>query len=183
MSINTPKNTFLSYIIILLALFILVFFTKNTFSALQQNLDTKDQKNSIVQSNETELARLNKIEKDFSDNSSEATSEISKFTKDFDDQAIIDHIYDYVEKVNSEGTAVAIKSVNFSEGKIGDLWFKEANINVTARFGNEQRLLDMLSYFTNPDANYTFFIDSLSYPAIWKSTSFQVSIPLKLFYK
>ncbi len=183
MPINTPKNSFLSYIIILLALFILVFFTKNIFWTLQQSLDLKDEKNAKVQSNEAELSRLNNIKKDFSDNTSDATVEISKFTKAFDDQAIINHVYDYVEKINENGTAIALKSVNFSKGKVGDLWFNEVNVNVTARFGSEQTLMNMISYFIDPDANYTFFIDSLSYPAIWKSTSFQTSIPLKLFYK
>lgn len=183
MPISTPKNSFLWYIIILLALFILVFFTKNIFWSLQENLDIKDQKTIEIQSSQTELSRLNAIQKEFSDNTSEATVEISKFTQPFDDQAIIDHIYDYVEKVNSDGTVIAIRSVNFSEWKVGDLWFNEANINVTARFGNEQILMNMVSYFINPDANYTFFIDSLSYPAVWESTSFQTSIPLKLFYK
>lgn len=177
------NHTFLGYIIVLLALFVLVFFTKNVFGDLQQNLDLQDQKNAKLQQNETELSQLNTIKKDFSDNSSEASSQISKFTKPFDDQAIIDHIYDYVSKVNANGTAIALRWVSFSEGTVWDLWFKEATIDVSARFGSEQTLINMISYFIDPDANYTFFIDALSYPAIWKSTSFQASIPLKLFYK
>lgn len=177
------NHTFLWYIIVLLALFILVFFTKNIFWDLQQNLDIQDQNTLKIEQSESELSNLNKIKKDFTSNSSEASSQISKFTKPFDDQAIIDHIYDYVDKVNANGTAIALRWVSFSEWEIGDLGFKEANINVSARFGNEQTLINMISYFIDPDANYTFFIDSLSYPAIWKATSFQASIPLKLFYK
>ena len=183
MPINTPNNNFLWYLVILVALFVLVFFTKNAFSDLQQNMDLQNQKTIELESNKAELERLNTIKKEFNDNTSEAASQIAKFTKPFDDQAIIDHVYDYVAKVNANGTTIALKSVSFSESKEGDLWFKEANINVTARFGWEQVLLDMLKYFINPDANYTFFIESLSLPNIWKSTSFQTSIPLKLFYK
>jgi len=148
MSINTPKNNFVWYILILVALFVLIFFTKNIFADMQQSMDLKNQRLADMQSNEAELARLNKIQKDFSDNNSDATAEISKFTKGFDDQAIINHIYDYIEKLNAENTVVAIKSVSLWEWKVWDLWFK-----------------------------------SLTYPAIWESTSFQTNIPLKLFYK
>ena len=152
--------------IILLALFVLVFFTKTAFSDLQQTIDLQNQKTIKLESNETELKRLNAIQKEFNDNTSDAVNEITKFTKSFDDQAIINHIYDYVAKINANGTAIALRSVSFSESKEGDLGFKEANINVTARFGSEQVLLDMLKYFINSDANYTFFINSLSLPNI-----------------
>jgi len=181
MAINNSQNNFLWYLVILCALFILVFFTKNIFGDIQASLDVKASQETKFSSAESELARLNKIQKDFSSNTSDASKEISKFLQPFDDQALINHIYDYVDKTNTDGTRIALKSVTLSWGEEGDLWFKEANVNVSARFASEATLLAFISYLINEDANYTFFIESLSYPTTWGS--FQASIPLKLLYK
>jgi len=49
MSVELKNNQFLSYIIVLLSLFILVLFTKDQIMNVQSNLDEKEKLNSELQ--------------------------------------------------------------------------------------------------------------------------------------
>lgn len=56
------QNTFLAYLLILIAFFIILFFTRNIFADLQVSLDTKEQLSQDILEKEKTLADLNEIQ-------------------------------------------------------------------------------------------------------------------------
>jgi hypothetical protein len=44
-------------------------------------------------------------------------------------------------------------------------------------------MFEILDFFVSEDSKYKFFIDSFSYPINTENSDFNISIPLKIFYK
>lgn len=75
---KTPhaQNNFLAYLLVLAALFVLIFFTKNIFADMQVVLDEKDQNNSILQDKRETLSELKALKSELEQEGSEALAEI-----------------------------------------------------------------------------------------------------------
>lgn len=120
----------------------------------------------------------------FESNQDELLKNVSKYTIDFNPNNLFNYIYTYVDSVNSSGQGtIVMRGLTFNEGTLGDLGMYEWELSVTASFSSQRTLLGMLEYFVSADSQYTFFIDNFSYSNFGQDGSFQVTIPLKLFYK
>ncbi len=181
---NNNNNKFISYLIFLIAFFILVFFTRVYFSQMQVNLDDASTSKSDLQAADQELQKLDTLKNNFDSNQDELSQKVSKYTVDFDSDKLFDYIYSYVNKVNSWWRDnIEMKGLTYTPWEPGDLWFLEWSLTLSARFSSQRALLAFLDYLIDPESEYTFVIDSFSYPNFWKSGPFQVTIPLKMYYK
>jgi hypothetical protein len=59
------------------------------------------------------------------------------------------------------------------------------SIVLNLRVSNEDRMYKILDFFIKEeeDSKYKFFIDSFYYPNNIQDSSFNITIPLKIFYK
>jgi predicted PurR-regulated permease PerM len=108
MELQSHNSKFLSYIIILIALFFVVFVTKGIFETTQQHLDYKEElalKNSEA---ETELAELNTLKEKLKNNQDESTKNIARFAIDYKSEDIFQYVYSYVDGINSGNTGDTI---------------------------------------------------------------------------
>lgn len=179
MGVIKKDNKFVSYLIILLALFILILVTLNQYKVLQENLDNNyniktkiDEKTEIINKNDEIRSKIK-----------EDISYTEKYLVDIKENEIIDYIYSYIEKSDSPDSRINIKSIDITEWKKNELWFLESNIKLSLQVSNEKTLKRLLDFFTSKDSKYNFFITNFNYPNDWREWSFNVEIPLKIFYK
>ena len=179
MSLHKKNNKFVSYLIILLALFVLIISTKDKVMVLQENLDLRETYNLEFESKKDKLQWLNDLKNELA-NSSE---NIDKYTVEIKEDEIIDYIYSYIEKTNTKDGLTIVKSLSISNPIDTEIWFKETTINLNLRVPNENRLKHILDFLTSSKSKYNFFITSFSY-SYWNTEwSFNISIPLKVLYK
>ncbi len=184
MELANNNNKLLWYLIVLLVFFVLVFFTRPFLFALQENSDEKTSNEQELRKLEQELSELNELKRNFASNQDEVLKNISKYTVDFSSDALFNYIYSYVDSVNSGGRdTIVMRSLNLSEGVISDLGMHEATITISANFSSQRTLLAFLNYLISADSAYTFYLDNFNYADFGKSGPFQVSIPLKMYYK
>lgn len=181
MTITNKNNKLYWYIIILLTLFILVLFTRNQISSIQVNLDEKQNLEIDLENKRQELQALNdikvKVEAEWNN--------IEKYLNKIKEDEIIDYIYSKIEEDNLKYTdgVSTIRNLTITEWEINEIWFYESNISLSLRVPNEDRLFKILDFFVKKDSKYQFFIDSFSYPKVTSDSSYNVTIPLKVFYK
>jgi len=96
MSIYNKNNKFISYLTIILSIFILLLFTKNELLSIQKNIDLKNTYISDLDDKKNELIKINKIKKSLA-NSSE---DIKKYDLKIVENEVIDYIYSYIEETN-----------------------------------------------------------------------------------
>jgi hypothetical protein len=98
---------------------------------------------------------------------------------------ILEYIYSKIEtdNLNYEDWAAVVRNISITKGDINEIGFNEATLNLSLRLPSEQRLMDILDFFTWEESKYKFFINSFVYPKISTWSSFNVNIPLKIFYK
>ncbi|MDF1682852.1 MAG: hypothetical protein P1U46_03970 [Patescibacteria group bacterium] len=87
-NLNSNKKIY-GYILFLISLFIIVFFTKNQFINLQVNLDSKKEIKSELEEKRLELQKLSEIKQKFKDES----KSLDKYMIDFKEEEMIDYIY------------------------------------------------------------------------------------------
>lgn len=182
MTITNTNNKIYSYIIILLSLFILVLFTRNQISSLQVKLDEKEMKETELQSKRDELQKLNEIKLKVNSKDNWIDKYINKVKED----EIISYIYSKVEEDNLKYSdwISTIRSISITEWKINEIWFYESLITLNIRVPTEDRMFKILDFFVKEDSKYKFFIESFSYPKkVEAESSYNITIPLKIFYK
>ncbi len=176
--VKNQNNTFFSYLIILLSIFILFLVTYKQYEELQVNLDEK----IILLNNETELKteinRLNTLENDLKENN----VEVQKYLTEFSENEVIEYIYDYIEKYNKDGDIIYITDINLSEWVINDLWLKESNINISANVSNIDTMKRFLNFFVSTNSKYNFYIDNFTFPNDSRAWSFNINLPLKIYF-
>jgi len=172
-------NKFISYLIILISLFILFLITLEQYKQLQHNLDKRNELNSSIKQKREQILKNDKIKEKIQKNSQ--TTE--KFLLEIKEDELIDYIYSYVENTDSEESRIEIKSINISEWKKNELWFNETNINISAVVSNENTMKRFVDFFNSSDSKYNFYIDNFTYPNDGRSGSYKIDIPLKILYK
>ncbi len=179
------KNSkIISWVLILSSLFIVVLFTKDMFFSLQASFDEKNLKISEREAKKETLDRLDRISKKLKTWTWKVV-EISKYLNDLKEDEILDYIYSMAEKKH----LWVVKSLSISKGKKNELWFLESNISLVIEVKSERNMKKILDYLVKEDWKYKFFIDSFSYKKpkeIWPNKitpAYDVTIPLKLFYK
>lgn len=178
---NNNKNKLYSYIIILVSLFILVLFTRVQVTDIQVKKDEISINKSKEQSLRNDLNRLNEIRNKINNDN----FEIDKYMVNISEDEIIDYIYSKIEQDNRTylDWVTTIRSISMNKWDLNELWFKELTINLNLRIPSEDRMIKILDFFTWEDSKYKFFISSFSYPNVNNWSVFNVSIPLKVFYK
>ncbi|QFR38762.1 hypothetical protein A9Q91_00825 [Candidatus Gracilibacteria bacterium 28_42_T64] len=174
MSVQNQNNKIISYLIIFVSLFILFLFTKDQYLILQEKSDLKESYVLELQEKKETLDSLNKIKNELKKDESIT----KRYLNEINEDEIIEYFYSYSER----GT-ISIKNISLGEGKVNELGFIESKINVSARVENEAAMKEFLNFLITPGAKYNFFIESFSYPKDGREGSFNVNVPLKLFYK
>lgn len=181
MTITNKNNKLYWYIIILFSLFILVLFTRNQISSLQVKHDEKSQAKIELENKRQELQILNdikiKVEQEWNG--------IDKYINKISEDELINYIYSKIEEDNLKYTdwVSTIRSLTITEWELNEIGFYESNISLSLRVPSEDRMFKTLDFFVKEDSKYKFFIDSFSYPKKWLDSSYNITIPLKVFYK
>ncbi len=177
------QNNFLSYLIILGALFILIFFTRDIYSQIQEQTDELEIQNVELTSQKAELTRLKKLQQDLLAEDSEADKEIKWFSWEFSDENIVNHIYSYAQKVNLWDERIIIRDISLSWGEKSDIWFSKADISLDIITSGEETLFSFINYLTDEDSEFRFYITNFDYDLWATNGNITVNIPLTFYYK
>jgi len=96
MPVYNQKNKFISYILILLSLFIIILFTKDQIVMIQENNDLRDSYKIQLHDKKVKLNEINE-KRNMLNNSSE---NIDKYDLNIKEDEIIDYLYSYIEETN-----------------------------------------------------------------------------------
>lgn len=179
MSVELKNNTFVSYLIVLSALFILILFTKDQVMNMQFNLDQKEQVTRELQDARKKQAALVKTAADVKKEWSQTERYLTPFTED----EILEYLHSYSDTVNAGSGTIFINSINISEKTENELGFFETKVNINAEVSDKAMMKSFLDYLVAEDAKYRFFIDSFFYPNDEREGNFNIQIPLKIFYR
>lgn len=182
MQIANKNNKLYGYIIILVSLFIVVLFTRNQISSMQIKLDEKEQKEIELQLKRDELQKLNDIKTKIDTESNDIDKYINKISED----ELINYIYSKIEEDNLKYSdwVTTVRSLSISKWELNEIWFYESNVTLNLRVPSEDRMFKILDFFIAKDSKYKFFIESFNYPKTdSESGSYNVTIPLKIYYK
>jgi Tfp pilus assembly protein PilO len=111
MSVYNKNNKFVSYLIILVSLFVLVLVTKDQVMFMQENLDLRDMNNVELSEKKTKLSELNNLKAELVNTS----ENISKYNVSIKEDEIIDYIYSYIEETNNKDGIATVKSISISD--------------------------------------------------------------------
>lgn len=179
MSIYNKNNKFVSYLIILISLFILVLFTSDKIKEIYQNIDLKETYTTSLNEKKAKLGELNTLKNSLSN----SKADIDKYIVNIKEDEVIDYIYSSIEKTNNGNWVSIVKSVTISEPSETELWFKESLININLRVPNEDKLKEIIDTFISKNSKYNFYITSFSFPYGETQENFSVTIPLKILHK
>ena len=189
MSVELKNNQFLSYIVVLLSLFILVLFTKDEIMSVQSNLDEREQLNTQLKEVRIKQEDLQKIALEVEQEDSVTARYLKNEIIDdeevylYSEDKIVDYFYDYADNINSWSGQLLINSINISEEKENDLGFFEMSIDVSAQVWDIIVMKAFLDYLIAEDSKYQFFIESYYHPLDGREGNFNMKLPLKVFYR
>lgn len=186
---NSP-NKFLWYLLVLLAFFVLVFFTKPQYSSLQENKDIRENNKNEMQEKKQEFSDLDNIKMSLKNSWSWELDEIKKYKINFTEDELIDFVYTSVRNLNTQDdTKIIIRSVSFNPWSTNELWFTEWSINLNVNVSSLTTLKKLLNLINDENGDYNLFISSLSVNYLSsklnnsEEESFDISLPIKLLYK
>lgn len=179
MTFLEKNNKFNSYLIILLWLFILVFFTRTQITAFQENSETKEIKQIELDNIREKHKKLNKQSEELVND----TTIVEKYLVTINEDELVDYIYWYIEILNRGSDITYINSLSVSEWKKSEIGFLESKISLNLNVPSEIKLKTILNFLTKQDSKYNFYIESFNYPKVDPSRSFNINIPLKVLYK
>lgn len=181
MSTNIKNNKIYWYLIILLALFILVLFTREQFTQMQVKLDEVSINEMNEQESRNRLSELNKIQSEIN----QGDDSYENYLVEINEDEIVDYIYWQIEEENLtyNDWITIVRNLSISKWDINEIGFNEATVNLSLRVPSEQRMMSILNFLTSEDSDYKFYIDSFEYQKVSEGSSFNINIPLKIFYK
>lgn len=179
------NSKLLSYVFVIIGLFIIVLVTKWQVYNFQAVRAEKEALLKTEIEKKSELEQIQKLKKDLA---SDTSSEVYKYTSVLKEDELINFIYSEIDKSNKRSSSqIIINSLNISSAQLNQMQFLESNINLNLTVPNEIRLKSILDML-NKNEKYKFFITSLTYDTEKQDSDsenlgFQVTIPLKIFYK
>lgn len=177
------KNNLVSYILFLVALFVLIFFTKDialdTYAKFQE---TKQLELEQQQARE-KWENYTKLKKDLESGNDNESEVLQKYAQDFSQQDFINFIYGYVENSNKQWSSSLVKTLTFSEPFENEIGFTQVDVNLTIKVSSLATMGQILRYLVSPEAKYKIFITDFSFPNDDQQGGFSVDIPMKVFYK
>lgn len=177
------KNNFISYLFILLSLFVLIFFSKDIVTDLYSAQQQKAQLSLEQQESRQQWEKFSNLKQELESGQAQNNVDLQKYNQDFSQHEFIGFLYGYIESSNSAGSLASIKSLSFSEAKNNEIGFHQVDINISLRVSSLATLAQMLDYFVSDGHQYKIFIPKFSYPNDGKQEPFVVQIPLQIFYK
>lgn len=176
---NNAKYKFLTYLFLLLSVFVLFLFSKNIYSEIIYNNKEKQTLLEKIEQKNQEYASLVKIKSDIDSGNIENT-DFEKFLSDFSEDELVEYFYAHA---NNNKTKWSIESLSLSEGTYNEFGFKEAKIDINAIFTTEKDMMDIISALILNSPKYNLYIHQLNYPMGTISWPISVSLPIKLLYK
>lgn len=173
------NNKFVSYLVFLLALFILILFTNDIFFKIQENKDLREQVKSELETKKNTLKKLNELKEEMN----KSNINIEKYNVVINDSEIMNYIYSNIEKMSSTDWIIMINNILIWETKQTEIWFKETVININLKVPNEKKLKEIFDFLTSKDSKYNFILWSLSFPYWNLNTDFNINIPLRILHK
>lgn len=176
---NKTQYSIITYLLILLTLFILFFFTKDYCYDLIDNNNQKQLLEETIKNKNKEYSIISEIKSKI-DSWNLKDINFDKFLIKFNENELIDYFYSYV---SNNKDWVSIDSISLWEWKLNEFWFKQGDIKLVATFTNEQNMIDMINFLLRSE-KYNLYIHDFTYP-FWISSDkpLQVSIPIKILYK
>lgn len=172
-------NKFVSYLILLFSLFILFLLTLKQYENMQVNFDKKSELETEINEKRNTIKKYN----DISEKIKIDDKILKKYLTNIHEDELIDYIYSYVENSNTDESVIEIQNLSISKGIKNELGFNQTNLDLSLIVSNEDTMKRILDFFASPSSKYNFIIDNFSYPNDWRTKSFNVNIPLKIFYK
>lgn len=176
---NNAKYKFLTYLFLLLSVFVLFLFSKNIYSEILQNNKEKQVLLQKIEEKNQEYASVAKIKSDIDAGNIE-NADFEKFLSDFSEDEVVEYFYAHA---NTNKTKWSIESLSLSEGSFNEFGIKEARIDINAVFATEKDLMDVISALILNSPKYNLYIHQLNYPMGSVSGPISVSLPIKLLYK
>lgn len=176
---NKTKYSLITYLFLLLTIFIIFTFTKNFYTDIVQNSEqVKILEDKLKVKNE-EYNKISKIKSQI-DAWSIKDINFNKFLINFREDELIDYFYSYA---NNHINNLKIESLNLSQWTLNEFWFNEAKVNLTASFNTEQDMIDMINFLLKSE-KYNLYIHEFSYP-FWSEIKepLKITIPIKVLYK
>ncbi len=183
MATKNDQNKLLFYFLLFVSLFIIIFFTKDYYYNLQENNDILTTKQSELAEKRTTLTNLETLNKKIIANKWWDVEEIKKYVHEIKEDELIDYFYAYVNNNRNWSGYILIDSINFEKWAKNEYWFNEWRINLSLTVSDETKMFEILDFVTSPKSSYKFFIGSFTFPNDKSWASFQVNLPLKVFYK
>lgn len=176
---NKTKYSLLTYLFLLITVFIVFTFTKSFYTEIVQNKDQVKLLEDNLKVKNEEYDKISKIKSQI-DAWNIKNINFNKFLVDFREDELIDYFYSYA---NNNVNNLKIESLSLSQWKLNEFWFNEAKVNLIATFTSEQDMIDMINFLLRSE-KYNLYIHEFSYP-FWSEFKepLKVTIPLKVLYK
>lgn len=175
---NKTKYSLLTYLFLLLTVFIIFTFTKSFYADIVENKDKIRILNEQIKTKSEEYDKIAKIKSQIE---SWTVKDINfdKFLVNFSEDELLEYFYSYS---NNHVNNLKIESLNLSEWKLNEFWFNEAKIELQATFNSEQDMIDMINFLLKSE-KYNLYIHDFTYP-FWSDSKLplKVKIPLKVLY-
>jgi len=177
---NNSNDKFKKLLIIFVALFIFVFFTREYYSSLVENMDINEQKKLEYKQKIEKANDLQKIKNDFKSwKQNKYSKDIKKYSQKISEDKIISEIYSAAEnKINWD---VKITSLSMSKWVKNELGFYESKLNITAIVKDKETIKDLFNYLNN-NPKYKIFINSFNMPKTPTPIGYKITIPATIFY-
>lgn len=175
---NNAKYKFLTYLFLLLTVFVVFLFSKNIYTQITENTKQKEALNVQLQEKNTQYQEISKIKSDI-DAGQITDINFDKFLSPFSEDELLNYFYAYA---NNNPSKVQIQTLSLSEGAYNEFWFMEAKIDLWVTFSSEKDMLDMITFLQNSQ-KYNLFIHEFNYSLGENISPISVNIPLKVLYK
>lgn len=175
---NTAKYKFLTYLFLLLSIFVVLLFSKDFYLNILEN---NKQRDILTQKLAEKTSEYNKLANIKSDIETWKVKDINfdKFLSKFSEDELVQYFYSYV---TLNPTKLRIESISFDEWLLNEFWFKEWKIELNATFSTEKDMIDTISYLINSE-KYNLYVHEFNYPYGTTTGQFSATIPLKVLYK
>lgn len=175
------QKVFLSYIMVILWLFIITLWLLPSYQTLISQLDQKTLKDSELQALNVRSQELQDIYSKIQSGDNLNSEIISLYSKEFHEYKIFEYIHEYARNVS--WNTILIRDITFSSPSESDIWFQKTDISLSVVVPNEDALMSLLDYLISEDNEYVFFIPSFNYALGEISWNFIAQIPLTLYHR
>jgi len=172
------KDNFLSYIFIIISIVLVSFVIYPFFNDII-SLEDENEMNTIkIEDLKTEKEKLESI-KDLLDKDEDTKNIISKYLNSTDENKILDFFYNYSDNADNW---IIIKNLSITKWVVWLKWFNEAKVILALKVSSEKKLLEFIDFLRSDSSEYKIFINELNYK-IWSNESFEIDLPLNVYYK